>query len=185
MISYSQFILENDQQQQPHQVVQPTVNAPEKQPVPNTPAANLDDLKKKLTDLKNRKSGAGTDALTLKIQSFRGGQAIDIKLKPNIEIKAQVEVTGKKKYCKLLKSNIEELSLLQKQSQPADQTKITDTAGNPIKSESKQLPVYFQTFTDPKNKALTWFYFYNDTSFVSNKSAKPIFSKTYQIISVG
>jgi len=160
-------------------------------PAPAAPAAPVEK-----TDMENliatfiskyKPSGNTTqqqsDPLTLKIQNFRAGQAIDIKLKPNIDIKAQVVAAGKKKFCKLLKSNIEEISLLlnQEKQQPVD-SGIKDVAGNPMKSQPTQpKPIFFQSF---KDKNLTWFYFYDNMDFVTNSKQKPVFSKTYTVLSV-
>lgn len=184
MLKYNEFLYEADVAQE---LRKPAGETPA--PAPGAPVES--DLSKKIGELitKVKSSNTGTttpttDTLTLKIQNYRAGQAIDIKLKPNIEIKAQVEASGKKKYCRLLKSNIEEISLLLKPAQPTGQTGITDASGKPIKAETKQQPVYFQTFADRKNKSLTWFYFYNNTSFLSNPKSGVVFSKTYQIISV-
>ena len=182
MLRYDQFIYEAG-------VSQVLREHPGQIPPNIDPKSVESELSKKVGDfinkVKTKTTGTTTpDILTLKIENYRSGQAIDIKLKPNIEIKAQVESSGKKKYCRLLKSNIEEISLLLNTATPAGQTGIMDVSGKPIKSETKQQTIYFQTFTDRKNKFLTWFYFYNTTEFISNRNAKPVFSKTYQIISV-
>lgn len=120
-----------------------------------------------------------TDPLTLKIQNFRAGQAIDIKLKPNIDIKAQVVAVGKKKFCKLLKSNIEEISLLLTDQQNSG-TIIDPNTKQPVKPDP-QKPIYFKSF---KDKKLTWFYFYDNMDFITNSKQPPVFSKTYTVLSV-
>ena len=149
----------------------------------------LDEFKQKINTFVNKVkvSNTGTttqqqsDVLTMKMQNFRAGQAIDIKLKPDIDIKAQVEASGKLKYCKLLKSNIEEITLLMTNQQQQPST-LVDKNEQPIKSEQK--PVYFRTFPDKKNKSLTWFYFYNNTEFIANPKVKGVFSKPYSILSI-
>lgn len=195
MLDYRKFI-NNRLNEEEDPIAAPSLSAevrnnPVHAPATVTPAPTPVSTKNKLNDdiqnfinkHKNQQKQQA-DALTLKLQSYRGGQAIDIKLSPNIEIKAQVIAEGKRKYCKLLKSNIEEISILLGQKQPNQQSNIIDPVTNqPIKAEQVNKPVYFQTFQDKTNIKLTWFYFYT-TDFVRNSKAKPIFSKTYSIISV-
>ncbi len=156
-------------------------------PAPGTPVekTNMENLIATFIS-KYKPSGNTTqqqsDPLTLKIQNFRAGQAIDIKLKPNIDIKAQVVASGKKKFCKLLKSNIEEISLLLTDQQSSG-TIIDPNTKQPAKPAPPK-PIFFQSFKDKDNKNLTWFYFYDNMDFITNSKQKPVFSKTYTVLSV-
>jgi hypothetical protein len=100
------------------------------------------------------------DPLTLKIKNFGLNQDIDIKLNNNVHIKAKVEKSGNKKYCKLIKTNWKDIKLYTKD----------------LKN------VYFQTFKDKNNK--TKFYFYNNIDFVNNPKAPPLFYKSFMITSI-
>lgn len=191
MLNYKQFEEMSLSDVAREEAVKPdVVNNPQPDNSKNEIEKYSDTISAFINKIKTSNTGTTTqqsDPLTLKIQNFRAGQAIDIKLNPNIEIKAQVVASGKKKFCKLLKSNIEEITLLlnPQKSQQTNNSSIVDKVGNPMKAQPTQpKPIYFQTFRDNKNKNLTWFYFYDNMDFVTNSKQQPVFSKTYTIISV-
>ena len=160
-------------------------------PTPATPKGKLLDavrtfIDKRKTSPTPKPTNQQQDVLTLKIRNFRDGQDIDIKLEQNIEIKAQVmsvpmvNKAGKQyklKYCQLLKSNIEEISL-HKPEAPAS-TKIIDVHDQPLAAPPRT--IYFRSFLE---KGQTWFYFYDNLDNLKNQG-KPIFSKIYKVISAG
>lgn len=168
-------------------------------PTNNTPTPKQVRLKDTIADflkkVKNKQlqQKQEIDSLTLRTKNYADRQGVTVKMAPNIELSAIVlsdfttpKVSGttqqSKKYFKLIKSNIEEISILFGNDQQ-QQTSIIDPVSNkPMKTEKK--PVYFQTYANKTNKKLTNFYFYNNTEFVKNSKVKPVFFKTYTITSI-
>ena len=162
-------------------------------PVEPTPA-KVKSVEDMIRDLVNKhKNGdkttgeAKTDALTLKTKDFRAGQIINIKMNPdNAEIRSQIVISGKKKFYKIVNSNIDFTPFIGKQDQePPKDTGLVSATGAPLKAApAGQKVIYFQTFADQKDKRYTWFYFYDNTNFITNNKAPILFSRKYTILSV-
>lgn len=172
---------------------------PSPAPIPSTSTSSTKNVRLKdtisefLKKVKNKQlqQKKEIDALTLKTKNYADRQSVTVKMEPNIELSAIVlseiintKLTGStqqnKKYFKLIKSNIEEISILFGNEQ---QSSIIDPVTNRTMKPEKK-PVYFQTFVNKNNKKMTNFYFYNNTDFIRNPKVKPVFFKSYLINSI-